>query len=217
MHSLSPSGSDPEVAKRTKELFPKNFRDYPGGVEYFDVYSPTISSLYSQVFWKALDPSPLPEDVVKEYDGKAMAIVGFEVDQVFLTPDGEISVPINVAYNHHFESHMVGKGANFKKVKLSGPDDPIVMEHKKVMGHGMPSEEEAWVVEEVAQSSTPGVPTSQAESYRIFCPFGVISTFTCLLSCHYHLRYYVSNAFCFICYCDFKSNLRNLIEKWAQL
>ena len=81
MHSLSPSGSDPEVAKRTKELFPKNFRDYPGGVEYFDVYSPTISSLYSQVFWKALDPSPLPEDVVKEYDGKAMAIVGFEVDQ----------------------------------------------------------------------------------------------------------------------------------------
>ena len=47
-YSLSPSGSDPEVAKRTAELFPKNFRDYPGGVGYFDVYSPTISSLYSQ-------------------------------------------------------------------------------------------------------------------------------------------------------------------------
>ena len=47
-----------------------------------------------------------------------MAIVGFEVDQVFLAPDGggeEISVPINVAYNHHFESTMVGKGANLKK------------------------------------------------------------------------------------------------------
>ena len=48
LHSLSPSGSDPAVANRTRELFPKNFRDYPGGVEYFDVYSPTISSLYSQ-------------------------------------------------------------------------------------------------------------------------------------------------------------------------
>ena len=205
MHSLSPSGSDPEVAKRTKELFPKNFRDYPGGVEYFDVYSPTISSLYSQVFWKALDPSPLPEDVVKEYDGKAMAIVGFEVDQVFLTPDGEISVPINVAYNHHFESHMVGKGANFKKVKLSGPDDPIVMEHKKIMGHGMPSEEEAWVVEEVAPSSTPGVPTSQAEFRRILAHLVSFPNFTYVL------------AFCFICHYNFKSNLRNQIEEWAQL
>ena len=71
-----------------------------------------------QVFWKTLEPSPLPEDVVKEYDGRAMAIVGFEVDQVFLTPDGEISVPINVAYNHHFESTMVGKGASLKKVRL---------------------------------------------------------------------------------------------------
>ena len=59
--------------------------------------------------------------MVKEYDGRAMAIVGFEVDQVFLNPDGsEISVPINVAYNHHFESTMVGKGANLKKVYTTG-------------------------------------------------------------------------------------------------
>ena len=106
-----------------------------------------------------------------------MAIVGFEVDQVFLSPDGggeEISVPINVAYNHHFESTMVGKGANLKKVKLSGPDDPIAQEHRKSMGHGMPSEEEAWIVEEVAPSSTPGVPTSQAEFWRILAHLRIL-------------------------------------------
>ena len=85
-----------------------------------------------------------------------------------LFPGGdEVSVPINVAYNHHFESNMVGKSAAFKKVQLSGPDDPIAQEHRKNMGHGMPSEDEAWIVEEVAPSSNPGVPTSQAECRKI--------------------------------------------------
>merc|ERR1719440_2674853 len=76
LYSLSPSGgADPE---KTKNLFPKNFKDYPGGVEYFDIYSPPIRSLYSQVFWKSLPPVSLPADVVAKFDGKAMAVVGFE-------------------------------------------------------------------------------------------------------------------------------------------
>ena len=36
--------------------FPTLYTNYPRGVEYFDVYSPNITSLYSQVFWKGLDP-----------------------------------------------------------------------------------------------------------------------------------------------------------------
>ena len=59
-----------------------DYRDYPGGVEYFDVYSPVISQLYSQVYWKALPPAQLPADIVKKFDGRTIAIVGFEVDQV---------------------------------------------------------------------------------------------------------------------------------------
>mgnify|MGYP007107849158 CR=1 FL=1 len=31
------------------------FRDYPGGVEYFEVYAGPIKTLYSQVYW-----APLP-------------------------------------------------------------------------------------------------------------------------------------------------------------
>ena len=38
------------------ELFPKNFRDYPGGVEAFDVYSPPMTTLYSQVTVPGVSP-----------------------------------------------------------------------------------------------------------------------------------------------------------------
>lgn len=51
-------------------------------MESFDVYSPPISQLYSQVFWKGLAPVKLPEEIVKKYAGKGAAFVGFEMDQV---------------------------------------------------------------------------------------------------------------------------------------
>ena len=60
----------------TQAKFPTHFENYPGGVESFDIYSPEISTLYSQVFWKGLDPVPLPDDVVKRFAGKGMAVVG---------------------------------------------------------------------------------------------------------------------------------------------
>ena len=157
--SPTPNGKD------AQHKFPTHFKDYPGGVEYFDVYSPPIKSLYSQVFWTGLPSVPLPADIVARYHGKGMAVVGFgsslectcrstvrvwhlicvhtytlshshayahtnthasqshtkslfatEVDQVRKTPQGDVSVPINVAYNHHFESNMVGANARLEKV-----------------------------------------------------------------------------------------------------
>ena len=59
----------------------RTFKDYPGGVEYFEVYSDTISSTYGEVFWKPLPNMPLPEALVRRFAGKGMAIVGFEADQ----------------------------------------------------------------------------------------------------------------------------------------
>lgn len=99
---------------------------------------------------------------MKRFDGKAMAIVGFEVDQVRRTPEGDVSVPINVAYNHHFESNMIGKASRLKKVKLSGPDDPLIAAHKLHMGHGLPSDKETWVVEQMEETNTQGIPSAQA-------------------------------------------------------
>ena len=73
----------------------------PGGVENFTIYAGPITSTYGEVFWTSLPQVRLPDDIVARFKGKGMAVVGFEVDQVRRTPEGDVSVPINVAYNHH--------------------------------------------------------------------------------------------------------------------
>jgi len=71
-----------------------NFSNYPGGVEYFDVYHGPITSVYSQVWWTST-ANAIPAEIVKRFDGKVMAIVGMESDQVMKNKDGsETSVPI---------------------------------------------------------------------------------------------------------------------------
>eukprot|EP00658_Telonema_sp_P-2_P055629 TRINITY_DN44215_c0_g1_i1.p1 TRINITY_DN44215_c0_g1~~TRINITY_DN44215_c0_g1_i1.p1 ORF type:complete len:708 (-),score=147.60 TRINITY_DN44215_c0_g1_i1:102-2225(-) len=126
----------------------------------FEVYSPNITSLYSQVFWKGLDPVDLPADIVHRYAGKGMAVVGVELDQGRRTPAGDVSVPINVAYNHHFESNMVGTKSKMSKLRFSGPHDPRIRQMESAMGHRLPSTEEHWVVEDLAPGNT--IPTSQS-------------------------------------------------------
>ena len=82
--------------------FPTDFKDYPGGVEYFDVYHGPITSVYSQVWWTSTK-NDIPADIVERFKGKVMAIVGMESDQVRkgAGPNGEdVSVPISMAYNH---------------------------------------------------------------------------------------------------------------------
>ena len=82
-------------------------------------YAGPITTTYGEVFWTGLPPAPIPADVAKRFDGKVMAVVGFEADQVRKTPDGDVSVPINVAYNHHYGATLVGSGSAMKKVKTS--------------------------------------------------------------------------------------------------
>ena len=50
-----------------------------------------------------MDPVPLDKDLVSRFQGKTMAVVGYESDQVIVregSPD--VSVPITHAYNHHY-------------------------------------------------------------------------------------------------------------------
>ena len=49
--------------------FSTNFRDYPGGVEYFEVYHGPINSTYGEVWWTR-GTNAIPADVVKRFDGK---------------------------------------------------------------------------------------------------------------------------------------------------
>jgi hypothetical protein len=81
------------------------------GYEYFDVWAPEIATHYGQVFWTDQGTTPIPDEVIKKFDGKVMAIMGYEQDQVIVdplgkpgqNPDKDTSVPINWAYNHHCE------------------------------------------------------------------------------------------------------------------
>lgn len=76
------------------------YKNEQGGVEFFDVYMGPITHLYGQVWWKALPENPLPAELVQRFEGKGMAVVGYEVDQVRkgAGPNGEdVSVPINVS------------------------------------------------------------------------------------------------------------------------
>jgi hypothetical protein len=76
VHSPTPG------SKHMETLFPKQFADYPGGVEMVEVYGPAITTRYSQVWWAPLAPAQFPDWFVKKYDGKPVAIVGWEIDQV---------------------------------------------------------------------------------------------------------------------------------------
>ena len=135
MNGIYPFSTTPDAPGPPGKM-PKHFSDYPGGVEAFDVYSPPMSTLYSQVWWRALAPTSLPDDIIARYNGSGMAIVGYEIDQVRRTPEGDVSVPISATYNHHYVAHMVGAGARFREVHLTGPDDPLAAEVRRQSGHG---------------------------------------------------------------------------------
>merc|ERR1719510_1684381 len=94
-HYTSTPGAD-----ASKKNFPINWRDRPAedDVEYIDLYSGKISTLYGQVFYHPLPEVKLPEEIVERFDGKIMAIYGWEWDQVYRTEKGDVSVPMSVAY-----------------------------------------------------------------------------------------------------------------------
>lgn len=148
-YPLSPTPNAKNVS-----AYPVKYREYPGGVMYTEVYSPPIVSMYSQVFWTRLPSVPLAKDFVDQYDGRDVAIVGFEMDQVFRTPNGDVSVPLTCAYNHHFESNMLGANSRLEEVDST---DPRV----HITGHQMAKGGKVAIPVELKRPST-GTPSSQS-------------------------------------------------------
>ena len=99
---------------------------YPGSQrEYFEVYAGPISTRYGEVFWRGLPSVPLPEDIVRRFDNRTIAITGYEQDQVIKGENGtaDQSVPIYWAYNHHYVAWLKGKHATM--VELDGTDHGV--------------------------------------------------------------------------------------------
>ena len=111
------------------------------------------------MFWTDQHNQPLPPNIVKKFDGKVIAIVGYEQDQVMVTPTGQpgvnpdqdVSVPINWAYNHHYMTWMTGEHSGLRQVRVS-PDEKSA--------HATPYK---WVnvdTTERSQTPHPDIPTS---------------------------------------------------------
>jgi hypothetical protein len=97
--------------------------------EFFEVYSPPIKTLYSQVFWKMQEAVPLPNDIQERFADKIMAVTGYEVDQVRITSGGgEKSIPITWAYNHHYGAYLSNSNKT-RLVKRKAGKERMYMNH----------------------------------------------------------------------------------------
>ena len=100
--------------------FSIQFSDINSTSEYFEVYSPPITSRYAEVYWTMMPKVELPKEIVSRFNGKIMAIVGYETDQVF---DDGTSVPITWAYNHHYEAYLRSAETELIKVESHSQND----------------------------------------------------------------------------------------------
>ncbi|KAH8049461.1 hypothetical protein JL721_11690 [Aureococcus anophagefferens] len=142
------------------------------GHEYFDVYSPELATQYAR---RRRAAATIPRDAIAadhgEHPGPAassdsgpraasQAITGYEMDMVMVSPldapgqhpENDVSVPINWAYNHHYEAWMTGKYSELRKIEHPDPAD--------LTFHGSPKTLEL-VEADGARDALGDVPSSQ--------------------------------------------------------
>ena len=117
--NLSPNMNGDVYGISNPNLFSKNsfstvYSEINPEYEYFEVYSPPITSRYAEVFWTMMPSVKLPEEIIDRFSQKIMAIVGYESDQVF---SNGTSVPITWAYNHHYEAYLRSNETNLIKIE----------------------------------------------------------------------------------------------------
>ena len=109
------NGNDYVVTVTDKQTSEYNSDYASKGHEFFDVYSPPITTQYGQVYWTMQEPVELPASIVARFSNSTIAITGYEVDQVIKgnASDGsdDVSVPITHAYNHHYGAWLSGEDA----------------------------------------------------------------------------------------------------------
>merc|ERR1719402_1198010 len=105
-----------------------------------------------------MDPVPMDKDLVARFQGKTMAIVGYETDQVIVTEgQPDVSVPITWAYNHHFEAYLSGSLSEMKKV-----EGEMALNDHGMNNHGAPAYYHTFKREDLGDPNADSdVPTSQ--------------------------------------------------------
>lgn len=100
-------------------------RQYGFVGEFFEIYSPPITTRYSEVYWRTMDAVPLPAAIVQRYANSSMAITGYEVDLVRRdNVTGDTSVPCYQSYNHHYVANIVSSQASYDVDAQGQPTGP---------------------------------------------------------------------------------------------
>jgi len=94
--------------------------------ESFEMYGNWQTTTYAEVDWHA-DPVPMPADIVARFDGKVMAITGYEVNIVRNVSGVEELVPTWQLYNHHYSGFMHGK--KLREVPYPEGVAPVIGSH----------------------------------------------------------------------------------------
>jgi len=66
--------SNPNIS--SAKQFSTKFQEINDFNEYFDVYSPPISSKYGDVYWTMMDPVTLPDTIIKRFNNKGYCNCG---------------------------------------------------------------------------------------------------------------------------------------------
>jgi len=71
--------------------------------EYFEVVAPALTLKYGQVNYHPLE-AKFPDEIIQHFDGKPIAITGFETQVTRMDEDTgkEVAVPCSDLYNHHW-------------------------------------------------------------------------------------------------------------------
>ena len=149
-------GFDYLIANALNKTEARSFRG-----EFFEVYGPVVKTRYGDVSWFQ-QPVDLPADIVKRFDGKVMAVTGYEVDILQLLDNGTMrSAPCYELYNHHYSGWMHGKQAS----RIADPEpgaDTSNSSQPIVYAHGQPVPR--WNIEPTGDPNHDRFPSVQAFS-----------------------------------------------------
>lgn len=81
--------------------------------EYFEVVTKPLILTYAQVWWDFVPTFPFPPEIVKRFEGKTMAITGFEnaMSRIDNETGEELPVPCSDLYNHHWNLYITSSKA----------------------------------------------------------------------------------------------------------
>eukprot|EP00931_Biecheleriopsis_adriatica_P119607 TRINITY_DN94830_c0_g1_i1.p1 TRINITY_DN94830_c0_g1~~TRINITY_DN94830_c0_g1_i1.p1 ORF type:complete len:509 (+),score=48.69 TRINITY_DN94830_c0_g1_i1:28-1554(+) len=94
--------------------------------EFFDVYSHPFKLNYAEALHSFQEALPLPKDVIQRFEGRTMAVTGYETDWEIFDAGKWRRAKCTEAYTHHYQLYMFSSKASPEVVNRNlHPNDDI--------------------------------------------------------------------------------------------